>query len=296
MGFWRRLTHRASPVRTTNTGGASHSSVPDTPKATSLRPVPLPGDGRQTVVGERYHRRELRAITRGVHLPKLTGSNWHEAVSMTAQLRPEPTNSHDPNAVRVEIDGKLVGYIPAQDAPAYQPHLLTLAEAGEIGTCESRLMRGKDGEVVVYLHLGSPEALDFMVHAPEGTVPLSPTRITTVTGEEDHQDILHQIAPARTGVESWETASLGFYTIPKGKFAGQQAIEVCLRGTAIGQLTRGKSEQYKEFVHKALDAGKTPICRARLSLTRDRGVQVEVMMPEVKRHAKERPTAVSSPA
>ena len=126
------------------------------------------------------------------------------------------------------------------------------------------------------------EAVAFAVHAPEGSVPLSPEWSTTVTGEEDHQDVLRELAPAGTGPERWETATLGFCTIAKGKYAGQQAIEVRLGGRRVGQLTRAMSERYEKLVRDALDAGKTPICLVSLLSTRDKGVQVQLMMPAVK--------------
>lgn len=285
MGLWKRLASLASPGgkdSTSTSAGISGSAVAETPATGSLRRVPLPEDGRQAVVGEKYRQRELRAVTRGVRLPRIMGDNWGDAVSTVAELHPEPSNPHDANAVRVEISGKHVGYLPARDAPDYQPLLLALAQAGQVGTCEGRLMIGPEGDISVFLHLGSPEGVAFALHAPEGTFPLSPAWSVTVTGEEDHQDVLRQLAPARTGIENWETATLGFCTIAKGKFAGQPAIEVCLGGKRVGQLTRAKTEQYEKLVRDAIDAGKTPICRASLSLSPDRGVQVRLMMPEVK--------------
>jgi len=127
------------------------------------------------------------------------------------------------------------------------------------------------------------EAAAFAAHAPESGVPLSPEWSTTVTGEEDHQDVLRKLAPAGTRPARWETATLGFCTIAKGKYAGQQAIEVHLGGKRVGQLTRAMSERYEKVVRDALDAGKTPICLASLLSTRDKGVQVQLMMPAVTR-------------
>lgn len=38
---------------------------------------------------------------------------------MLAELIPEPSNPHDPNAIRVEIDGRLVGYLSRDNAIKY---------------------------------------------------------------------------------------------------------------------------------------------------------------------------------
>jgi hypothetical protein len=63
-----------------------------------------------------------------MHLPRVTGDNWNDSVSITAELHAEPENRFDENAVRVEINHRHVGYLPAEDAPDYQPLFLTLAK------------------------------------------------------------------------------------------------------------------------------------------------------------------------
>lgn len=144
-------------------------------------------------------------------------------------------------------------------------------------------MIGPRNTISVYLHLGSPEAVAFAAVVPENGVPLSPERITTVTGEEDHQEALREFAPSRAGAERRETATLAFCTIAKGKYAGLRAIEVRLGGKRVGQLTYAKSEQYGLLVRDALDAGKLPVCQAILSRTPQKGVQVQLMLPAAKR-------------
>jgi hypothetical protein len=53
--------------------------------------------------------------------------NWQgEAI-----LEPEPTNPHDPNAVRVVIDGQVVGYLDRATATRIQPDLLDRRSRGE---------------------------------------------------------------------------------------------------------------------------------------------------------------------
>ena len=61
-------------------------------------------------------------------------SHYFEAISMaanrqsgehaaTAEIIGEPDNKFDSNAVRVEINGRTVGYIPREEAPAFRPLL-----------------------------------------------------------------------------------------------------------------------------------------------------------------------------
>lgn len=282
MGLWKRLAKLAGPVEedaVLTPVGTSGPTATEARTASSLDRVALPGDGRQSVVGESYRQAALRAVTRGVRLPVVTGDNWDESVSMTAELTAEPENRFDANAVRVEINNLHIGYLPAEDAPKYQRTLLHLAENGKIGTCESRLMIGPAGNICVYLLLAPPEEVAFAVHALEDCVPLLPQQSTTITHEEDHQDVLRQLAFSSTDAERWKTAELGFCTIAKGKYAGEEAIEVRLAGQRVGELSYAMTERYAKLVCDALKGGKTPICRAMLSITPNRGVQVELMMP-----------------
>ena len=55
----------------------------------------------------------------------------------TAALVPEPDNPHDPNAVMVQIEGRLVGYLSRADAVAYAPLVQSLAARGRTAVCEA---------------------------------------------------------------------------------------------------------------------------------------------------------------
>jgi hypothetical protein len=61
---------------------------------------------------------------------------------VVAVLRPEPENSKDPNAIRVEIFGRLVGRIPREDAEDLSPILLRLAGLGFLAACKAELVGG----------------------------------------------------------------------------------------------------------------------------------------------------------
>lgn len=63
------------------------------------------GDFDQPVVGESHYQPALR---------KLKASKTEPFFS--AQLIPEDANPYDRNAVRVDIDGQTVGYLPKEDA------------------------------------------------------------------------------------------------------------------------------------------------------------------------------------
>lgn len=75
-----------------------------------------------------------------------------------AQLEPEPTNQYDRHAVRVLLDGLLVGYLPREVAPEVQPMLMDWAKSGYAGTCRADVRGGtRDKPVLgIVLHAGSP--------------------------------------------------------------------------------------------------------------------------------------------
>lgn len=57
----------------------------------------------------------------------------------SVEIVPEPTNPHDPNAIKVLINGNLVGYIPAKDCA----HLLSVIRCGNIVSIAYKVRGGK---------------------------------------------------------------------------------------------------------------------------------------------------------
>lgn len=69
------------------------------------------------VVGESHYQAEIEQLA--------GGRTWNSARMIgTAVLRAEPTNQYDTNAVRVEVDGVLVGHVKATQAAELSPQLL----------------------------------------------------------------------------------------------------------------------------------------------------------------------------
>jgi hypothetical protein len=71
-------------------------------------PVVLEGDELIRVVGTSHYQDALLA---------LTGRRGDEEVrrDAVAVFRPEPDNPHDPDAIAVDIDGRLVGYLSREE-------------------------------------------------------------------------------------------------------------------------------------------------------------------------------------
>lgn len=69
---------------------------------------------RVAIVGESHYQDAIRSAC-----------GWKPgtdtAFDCMAELVPEPTNPHDPNAIMVQIDGRCVGYLSRDDAVVYGP-------------------------------------------------------------------------------------------------------------------------------------------------------------------------------
>lgn len=68
------------------------------------------------------------------------------AEGMPAELRPEPDNAFDPNAIAIYVEGDRIGYVPRQQAPA----LLDLLRRGDIASNVERI-NGQPERPLIYL-------------------------------------------------------------------------------------------------------------------------------------------------
>ncbi len=109
------------------------------------------------VAGESHYQEALHEIVG-------PGAEGEVALDTEALLVPEPSNPHDPNAVMVQIDGRLVGYLPRHEAVAYGATLRKLSERGRTGACEARIAGHGGGSgttnLGVFLRLPDPEGPD----------------------------------------------------------------------------------------------------------------------------------------
>lgn len=118
----------------------------------------LPGGLRVEVVGESHYQDALSRIAGG------RKADRHD-LHVLAALVLEPTNPYDPNAVRVEVNGLLVGHLDRKMAVAFQPVLRRLAERSEIGACRATIVGGwyrspdDQGSFGIRLDLAAPERL-----------------------------------------------------------------------------------------------------------------------------------------
>ena len=99
--------------------------------------VRLPGDSsfRVAVVGESHYQEALEAIC---------GGRTEDGVDriIPARLIAEDTNPYDRQAVRIEVDGRHVGYLARADARSYRDYMLKHGIGASAGWCPARIRGG----------------------------------------------------------------------------------------------------------------------------------------------------------
>ena len=244
---------------------AQRTAAPAGPPADAIR---LSADGRLSVVGESHYQPALKAAVGG-----RAARGIADAVPVTAVLIPEPGNRHDRNAVRVDVGGRTVGYLAREDAVRYQRVLRGLEPTH--GWCPGFVSSGDLGLFGIWLHLAAPERV-VPVNDPDGMVLLSAEPQLTVTGEQDHQDVLAHLAAAAPAADAFCVfAGLSVGTADAGKHVGEPVVQVAVDGGRVGVLTHMQSERYAPLVRAA---GPAAGCEA--TVRRDaKGWQVEVQLP-----------------
>jgi hypothetical protein len=87
------------------------------------------------VVGESHYFDHIRSL-----LPKPDGDE--SEAQTVAQLVPEPSNIHDPNAVAVKCGGGVVGYLSRDEASVYFQILSALVAQGWMPQVAARIWGG----------------------------------------------------------------------------------------------------------------------------------------------------------
>lgn len=108
----------------------------------SSAPLRIVGDGRfdYEIVGESYYQAALDEICGGKCV------EGHQ-IELPAALVPDPTNEHDPNAVKVVIRGKHVGFLARSEAAAYRKALSTAGRGAATAQTSAKIVGGwDDGE------------------------------------------------------------------------------------------------------------------------------------------------------
>jgi hypothetical protein len=189
---------------------------------------------------------------------------------LTASLQREPENRYDPNAVKVIIDGRHVGYLPREDAPAYQVPLQLIEQKGCRATCKARLWWSRqhdDFMASVSLNLAEPAQLVPIVW-PDTTgrsVVLPAERSYQVRGEDQHMDVLAALmnrAYIPGKIAAYGTLHIAERTTARSK---ARVVVIHIEDHEIGELSKQMSAKFLPLVEPLEAAGIA--CYAEVLLT-----------------------------
>jgi hypothetical protein len=130
---------------------------PTSPSVQSVQSIEFDECGEiVAVVGEASYQDAIRRICGSVR--------WEDVRHpCRAALVPEATNKYDPNAVMVQVETQLVGYLSRGDALDYREPIRMLADQGAVAVCDARVAgRGPGSETSnlgVFLELPTPEQM-----------------------------------------------------------------------------------------------------------------------------------------
>jgi hypothetical protein len=224
--------------------------------------------GVQQVAGEGHYQPALEAVAGG-RGPE--GTRLRYAV---ATLVREPDNPYDANAVRVDIRGHKVGYLPRNEASGYQALLQELESRAEQATCRARFkggwLRGRDdqGSVGVELDISQPPA----VWKPRETF-LPADKSVVLAGQGRHQE--HLLAIVGTVSERKMVAELRELSADMK----DPKISAFILGAEVGYLNKLSTLYYQSMVRELEAAAIQATCWAHVYRT-DKGVHVGLLLPD----------------
>ena len=195
-----------------------------------------------------------------------------------AQLIPEPANPHDPNAVSVQVDGKLVGYLPKEIAPKYAPVLASMRYSGLIPSAPAHLWARAfddydeklDGTYVVvrryhtavFIALAEPDQIQPINLAPPRPRAELPVGTSVkVTGTQ--QNFAHLDAVLAGRRLGWVYATLHRLDFPSPR-SRKSVVEVRVNGRPAGTLTPQMSDVYLPLIDRLDQVRCTVVARVLL--------------------------------
>lgn len=192
-----------------------------------------------------------------------------EDVPVTLVL--EPSNSHDRNAVMVQVNGLTVGYLTREDAQLYKQPLTRLAASGCVATTTGRIWASTDNwdgrkkfRSRVTVALPPVEMMLPLNNPPKGEYNLLPWGGgLQVTKEEDHFDVLfHHVPPSGTGL-IYVTLHKGIRTLKNG--TEKPFVEIRADGERVGEMTPATSGHFLPLVEHLEATGEIPTALAKIT-------------------------------
>lgn len=230
------------------------------------------------VVGTDFHEAQICRV-----LGLSTKQEGRESRKVPLQLVAEPDNPHDPNAVSVRTDGKIIGYLPRAEARTWQPQIARIESSGHVPTVKGSLSAN------VYKGWGDENGNPWRVYVSAHVISESPALAIPAN---DPPAGPHSLLPSGTTikVKLYPTAHAALLAyLPQGGSAAvlielrrrndtrKPVIEAVLDGQPIGELTPAMSAKVLALVDHWVESGLTPIAHGKAqvsTLDADLGIQV----------------------
>lgn len=206
-----------------------------------------------------------------------------------AELRPEPKNRHDKNAVMVLIGGHHVGYLEKEVAAQYQARLLEVVGAGYAPTTNARVWavarpdwentRKLRHHANVRVSLNEPHLILPLNNPPRGSHSILPWgNALQVTGEENHLDVLSSYV-TREG----DGVAIGTMHVVQGGTARapKEIIEIRIDERPVGTLSPGSSQHFVPTVRHLEGRGASAAAWLRV---KGSAIAVQVTVQATKAH------------
>lgn len=243
--------------------------------STWMQAPTLAAGGEQQIVGEARRQDVLEALAGG------RDDRGCLVRHVTAELVLEPENQYDSDAVRVDVGGRAVGYIPRDEAPDFHPVIAALWAAGAPATCRATLTGGwarPDDRGNIGLCLD----IDNELRRADGTVPLIPfgPRVV-VTCEEHYQDFLAVLLKANTRLTVPLARLVEHRANPHTPKQAGPAVAVAIGDGVAGYLTPAMAKRYIPLIRHVLEQAAEPTCSGSLKRTEKQiEVRLEVAHPD----------------
>jgi Bifunctional DNA primase/polymerase, N-terminal/CHC2 zinc finger len=274
-GRLRRLADRsrrppgpASGRATSELRPELHGAHARTVPVTWLQWPALQPGGAQPVVGETHYADALERIGGGRTWVG-TRTDW-----VTARLHREHANPDDPDAVRVDIGGATVGYLPRRDARRFHAVLAELTHEHTPATARARLTGGWERGPYGRGSIGVVLDIDPRVARRRTDAPFLPAELAIAvhTGTQHHR----AVAGLLDGATSVDVVA----TLYVARDREQEVLRVRIGGCEMGELGEAMGTRYLPLVERVLTAGYPATCAATIARG-TRAHRVRVRLPRL---------------
>ncbi|HEX8769038.1 MAG TPA: HIRAN domain-containing protein [Jatrophihabitans sp.] len=195
----------------------------------------------------------------------------------TGQLIPEPTNPYDANAIGCWVQGRLIGYLPREEAARYTAPLAQFVRSGLVPTTNVRLWvrefeeydydGGREAKKKRYytsarVGLAEPDLLGPVNLAPpKPRAELPDGGAVKVTGTQEN--LQHLLAVLADRSAAWAYGVLEPMTL-SGARSSKTVVQVSINGRPAGTLSPQMSTYYLPIVQPLTAAGCHAVVRVLL--------------------------------